>query len=106
MTFNKGDQVYTYDHYRIARTIVERVTKAQAITSAGGRYNRETGRMVGAGSWGASYISHPTPGLDKQYQEQTIRAGALVLSKAAGKGDPEEIRAAYAGWERALEATK
>ena len=107
MTFNEGDQVYVLSWGwggHLSRAVVSRVTKTQAIIGEGAReqrFNRETGRRTGAHTWDATRIELRDEDLDREYRIVVTKALATRLSEAARKGDPDEIREAFAKWDRA-----
>jgi hypothetical protein len=102
--FNAGDIVYVTDGYGriVQRTRVTRVTPTLAVVAherGERRFSRSTGREVGRLTH-PGYISRPTPLTDKQFLKHRTDATASALSVAARKGDPEEIRTAYAAYAR------
>lgn len=105
MKFNEGDQVYinSSGYGAMGRGVVSRVTATQAIVGEGPkerRFNRETGRLVGGSTWDAARITHPTPSLDAEWRRLCASAAARHLSAVADKGNADEIRKAFAAWER------
>ena len=103
--FNAGDVVYVirYGYQQISKGVITRVTKTQAIIQHERyeqRFNRETGWMIGGGSFDTPKIAHPTPALDKEWHKKKIRNARLALVLAAKKDDADEIRAAFEKWDR------
>lgn len=103
--FNKGDHVYIYSsgYQALSRGVIARVTKTQAIIQHERyeqKFNRETGRLIGGGTWNSTSIAHPNDRLDREWREQQVRTARRLLSKAAETDDPNAIRAAYEKWDR------
>ena len=109
--FNEGDNVYVLLWGFGARTLdrakVERVTKTQAIITGGTKFNRETGREVGSGgSYSSRLIEHPTPQLHSRWRGELAEVARMRLAEVTRRGAPDEIRAAYAAWDRAEQAAR
>lgn len=106
MVFNEGDQVYVLSGGwgSLAPAVVSRVTKTQAIIGEGAReqrFNRETGRRTGSSAWDAARIELRDEDLDHEYHIKVTRGLAIRLSEVARKGNPDEIREAFAKWDKA-----
>lgn len=111
--FNEGDNVYvirySFSSRALDRAKVERVTKTQAIITGGAKFNRETGREIGnSGSYSSRRIEPRTPQLDSQWRSEFA---AVALSRLAGvardsQSEPEQIRSAYAAWDKAERAIR
>lgn len=106
--FNGGDRVYIYSagYGAISKGIISRVTKTQAIITHARyeqRFNRQTGRLVGGGSFESTSISHPTERLDREWHAQKIRAARRELAEIArgnNGDDGSDLRAAFEKWDR------
>lgn len=113
--FNEGDVVYVIGdgwHRPLSRSRVERVTKTQAILPDGSKYNRTTGRKVGANEYSAARIELPDAALDREHHGQKIRAAVEALEAAARRyrsvngSSPDAIRVAYAAWDALVKESK
>lgn len=107
--FEAGEQVYVTARGQVtARRTITRVTKTQAIIETKGgdaRYNRETGREVGAaGPWETGRIEHRSPSLDARWRAALYRRAAVNLARAANAaasekdGADEKLQEAIVEW--------
>ena len=106
MAFNEGDQVYVLSGGwgSLDPAVISRVTKTQAIIGEGAReqrFNRETGLRTGSSAWDTTRIELRDEDLDHEYRMKVTKALAVRLSEVARKGDPDEIREAFAKWDKA-----